>query len=343
MKRILWFAIMSWNLANLGKAMDAAAITNLIKQMDASLPKGQIYHIDYTIVQENLNAFYERRRQMIAFLQGSLNAATKEGPGDVAAIKRQETQQNLINSYTKEMKLFRKRTCVTGYTVDGAGFYMEQASSWIGASGEVKNGDPAIYVSDGKVMGTFYPASSQAVVQPASQRPRCPDNDWTEPAYLVMRRTLGDYMDGGLNMKLAETKDSFVIATNFPGEQGVPSTVELCINKASLEPEKLEANCYKQAGMPSYRLVKTWEFQDFGGLRLPKNVVQQEYYRDLNGNLNLETVNTFTISRFTLSPPFSGKDKFAALLRQNYSVFDEITGTHYLAGSPSAVLDNLSK
>jgi hypothetical protein len=71
-------------------------------------------------------------------------------------------------------------------------------------------------------------------------------------------------------------------------------------------------------------------------------VVDQQYRTDLSGKLNLETEQTFVVNDLSFTP-MNSKAELAALLKGNYNVFDQITGTHYVSGNPGDALDNLSK
>ena len=77
-------------------------------------------------------------------------------------------------------------------------------------------------------------------------------------------------------------------------------------------------------------------------MTLPKVVVDEVYMTGGDGETKLSEQTTFTINSFS---PLANdaKDKLAGLLKSNYSIYDEITGSHYISGKPSQMLDNLFK
>ncbi len=99
---------------------------------------------------------------------------------------------------------------------------------------------------------------------------------------------------------------------------------------------------YNSLGQFDSKTVKTWQYQDFSGITLPKCVVDQDYVADINGKMNLEQERTLTINQFTPGAT-SCKESFKGLLNANYSIYDEITGSHYMSGNPEEMLDKLSR
>jgi hypothetical protein len=118
--------------------------------------------------------------------------------------------------------------------------------------------------------------------------------------------------------------------------------MELRIDKATLLPESINFVYYNNLGALYGKWTKTWKFQNYAGLMLPQTVVDQEYLTDLSGKLSLNSEKTFTINQYVLKP-VDAKSQLTQMMAGNFSVFDEITGTHYLSGNPADMLDKLSK
>jgi hypothetical protein len=324
-------------LNGLGDQVDTAAIRQLMERMDDSLIQGQIFHINYVVCDKCTDAFYLHKKEMIKFLEDNLAKESSPIPPD-----RQETWRIIIRQWKKELDLAKEQTCFSDYSLDGKGFYLKRSFTYVNGEGKTDVEAPTIYVSDGKIMGNFYPDQSTAVIQPSTERPQVPEQDWTEIAYLYMHKKISTYMENMSSLSLKEEADCILITGEKPAEKKAFSHAELRIDKATLTPQSLTFVYYNVFGALYGKKVKTWQFQTISGLLLPKNVIVQDYETDLSGKLNLEKETTFTINKFDVAP-IDATAEFARLLKSNYSVFDEITGTHYLSGDAGSILDKLSK
>jgi hypothetical protein len=120
------------------------------------------------------------------------------------------------------------------------------------------------------------------------------------------------------------------------------SQIDLRIDRQTLRPRDITATAYDPNGNLFSKTMKRWEYQDFSGLVLPKQVVDEDYVKGLDGQMHLTQVRTLTINSFS-TQPMDAKEELATLLKSNYSIFDQITGSHYLSGNPGDMLDKLSK
>ena len=323
--------------------MDSSSIKEIIKQMEASYPKAMIYRVEYTVTDTRTDAYYQRRRDLISLIEKTLAEESALPSSSTQAFKdRYQGLTGLEKSFERELRFGPGSTYVADYSEDGTGFYMKQTYSYIGVDGKTSSRPPSIYVSNGKLMGTFYPEDAQGVIQPATERPQVPNDYWLDIAYRFDYRDISANFETWENLTLTETGDDIILNANNPGPEKSMGYRELHIDKASLLPRKMTSIGYNRLGKLSSETMKFWQYQDFSGVRLPKSVLEQEYHMDPEGKWNLEEQQTLTINGFALTARNSA-DEFNALLKSNYSIFDEITGTHYLSGNPATMLDNLSK
>src|ERR1700733_3313677 len=190
-------------------------VRQLIKQVEDSFMQGRIFHIDYTVNERRTDAFYERRRQLIFLLKNTLGAAAKSGKEteavDASSSQREQALRDMLTGFTREMGAARECSYSLDYSVDGVGFYLKQLYSFVGASGSKLTLEPTVYVSDGKLMGTFYLKRLQAVIEPATERPQTPSPHWTVLAYSFMERTLSSYLESLSTLTMIENPDELVI------------------------------------------------------------------------------------------------------------------------------------
>ncbi len=199
-----------------------------------------------------------------------------------------------------------------------------------------------IYASDGKVMGTFYPADAQATLQPATERPQLTDRHWNDFAYQFCYDSLSAAVAMMQTLKLAQSDGQLIITGELPDTGKQTTQLEFRIDQKSLRPQEIVIFNYDKFGTLNRKLVKRWQYKDFSGVTLPQTVVDETYATGLDGQTKLSEQCTLTINDF--SPlPGDAKGKLAELLKSNYSIYDEITGAHYISGKPKDVLDNLSK
>jgi hypothetical protein len=141
---------------------------------------------------------------------------------------------------------------------------------------------------------------------------------------------------------VTRNEKELVISGEIPHAGLGRAHLELRLDNSTLRPVQMICINYNSLGKLYQKAIKTWQFQEFSGLIMPKQVVEQTYYADLKENLNLEEEETFTINEF--SPQVqSSKERLKELLKSNYSVYDEITGSHYISGNPADTLDKLSR
>jgi hypothetical protein len=172
-------------------------------------------------------------------------------------------------------------------------------------------------------MGYFYLDQSQAVIQPATERPSGGMPEWTDTAYLFMSRTLPEYMSKYTKLSIKEDGGDIIISGEEQGKQKESSHGELRIDKSTCTPKSLVFLYYNTLGLFKAKATKTWQYQNVAGLLLPKTVTELEYKGILGESPELESERT--------------------LMKSNWNVFDEITGTHYMTGNPGETLDKLSK
>jgi hypothetical protein len=326
-----------------GDDMNIAEIKAFAKQIDDSLVRGRIYHINYSFVENRTDFYYAYYQEMVQRLESTRAESIKNIRGvrsDGQAIPQEEAYSSMIKSMKKSLADIRQRSGNFDYMVDGTGFYMTQDGGYISAKGVPSKGDSAIFASDGKIMGTFYP-DGQATLQPATERPPVPERHWNEFAYDFYWESITDAVASMDTLKLEESNGKLIITGESP-DAGLKTTrLKFRVDKASLRPEEITILNYDKFGNLNRKLVKRWEYQDFSGITLPKQVVDETYITGLDLQNKLSEQSTFTINSF--SPIADGaKDKLAALLKSNYSIYDQITGAHYISGKPQEMLDKLS-
>jgi hypothetical protein len=325
--------------------MDTFAIKQFVKEIDDSLPKGNIYHINYTAIFSRTDAYYDHAREIIALLEHNhaeaLNNINNVHPSGDTSDPAQNIL-NIVNSFKTKLREAREQRCVCDYSLDGIGFYLKQDISFIDEKGATFPPLSTIYASDGKIMGTFYLNDSQASLQPATERPPVPGPYWTEIAYLFMTNTISHYFDEMPALSITTSNELIVIKGDAPGQKKELCQFELQIDKNNLKPVKMTFIFYNTRGKLDSKQIKTWQYQDFHGLNFPVLVKEQIYQTNIAGKLNLEEEKTLIVHDFTPGPQ-SCKDSFRGLLKANYSVYDEITGGHYISGNPEDMLDKLSR
>jgi len=328
-----------------GESMDTSQIKQLARQIDDALAQGHIYRIHYAVDETKTPAFYDHKKELIKLLEDAMAkdaadpAMNAQSPDFIA---RQEMRKNIITNIKRDLTQFRERHYSCEYSMDGTGFYLRQTLSHINADGRTGPPHTTTYVSDGKIMGTFYKEDSQGVIEPATERPRAPLEFWTETAYRFSNDTLTSCVASMPALSITEDAEQLVISGDRPFEGQERTHLELRIDKATLTPVKGMLIFYDRFGKLHTEVVKTWQYQDFGGIRLPKVVIDQYSEVDLGGKLNLEKQRVFTILDFTPTPTVA-KVALADMLKSNFSMYDEITGEHYISGNTAQALDQLSK
>jgi hypothetical protein len=328
-----------------GEEMDPTKIKALARQIDDSLVEGHLYHIRYDVKERTTDAFYSHKNELIKLLQDAIVQDTADpalNPQSPDFIEQESTRRRMIESMKKELKQSRERNYSCDYSLDGVGFYLQQTFSVKGFDGVVKPQHTTTYVSDGKIMGIFNKDASRGVIEPATERPRTPLDYWTEIAYYFTRDTLGACADSMTSLELTQDAQQLVISGDRHFDRNQRTHLELRIDKATLTPVKGVVTFYDSRDRVHTEETKTWEYQVFSGIRLPKVVVEQFSETDLSGKLNLEKERVLTILDYSPTPPNS-KDALARLLNSNFSIYDKITGEHYISGNPAQALDNLSK
>jgi hypothetical protein len=326
--------------------MDIASIKQLARQVDDSLPRGRIYHINYSVVEMHTDFYYDRNRDLIKHFEAKPEESIKNirSTGSNGQVfPQKQAYVDLIATFKRDLKAPRERSYVCDYMVDGVGFYVKKEGGWITETGDKGKYDPTIYASDGKVMGSFYPTGAQATLQPATERPQFAERFWTDIAYQFWFDSLSSAVASMETLNLTSSDGKLVVTGELP-EPGKKkkSVLEFRIDKATLRPEEIVILNYDIFGNLNRKLVKRWQYQDYGGVTLPKVVVDEVYTNGVNGETKLADQTTFTINSFS---PLANdaKDKLAGLLKSNYSIYDEITGSHYISGKPAEMLDKLSK
>ena len=328
-----------------GDAMEASRIRQLMEHMDNSLMQGSVFHMNYSVCKKNTDAFYTRKRELIQVVEDTLGKEQEETPAGqqtLAQTQRWDTFRHIVKQWKKELTCPLEQTLYMEYSLGGNGFYFKLSQTFVKADGKVGSSPADIYVSDGKIMGRFYPAVSQAVLQPATERPQVPCEDWTETAYLFLQSRLSTYMSKFSTLILKEEGGCLLIHGEQAGKEQEFSQADLRLDKATLTPQSLTFIFHDAQGKLKQKLVKTWQFRKFAGVLVPATVVDQEYNSDFKGNLNLEKERIFTMKSFDPTP-LDAKEEMTKLLQSDLSVFDEITGNHYLSGDAARSLDKLSK
>lgn len=329
-----------------GDTVDAASIRQLMERMDDSLVRGNIYHIDYNVCEKRTDAFYAHKNQLIKLLeqaaaaQGGTASVIPEANGATSGIPT--TYEQLIRQFKKELKLAREQTTFSDYSLDGTGFYLKTYVTFVDANGKAASWPASITVSDGKIMGNFYLDQSQAVIQPATERPRVGSPMWTNIAYLFLQSALSTYMGNYQNLSMKVEGGNFVITGEKVLGPKERAQTEFRIDKATLMPQSLTQLYYNDEGYLHQKLTKTWQYQNVSGLMVPETVIDREYKSVLNESPELEREQILTVTQWN-PIPLDAKAEFAKLLKLNLSVFDQITGTHYMTGNPGTTLDKLSK
>jgi len=328
-----------------GDAMEASSIRQLMERMDDSLMQGSVFYMNYSVCNKNTDAFYARKRELIKVLEDMLSkeqGETPTGQQTVALTQKWDTYRQIVKQCKKELTLPLEQTIYADYSLGGSGFYFKLSQMFVKTDGKVGSSPADIYVSDGKIMGFFSPAVSQAVLQPATERPQVPVEDWTVTAYLFLQSRLSTYMSKYPALSLREENGSLLIHGEEPGKDKEFAQADLRLDKATLTPRSLVFIFHDTKGKLKQKLVKTWQFRKFSGLLVPAVVVDQEYDANFAGDLNLEKERTFKMNSFD-PIPINAKVEMAKLLQSDFSVFDEITGNHYLSGNAGNLLDKLSK
>jgi hypothetical protein len=324
-------------------AMSNDEIKRLVRSVDASFVQGNIYHISYTFSETRPPAYYQYRRDLIKLMQKeSARPPEDQDPkmSPEAFAQRQSLMARAVASATRGLDVPAQRTDTDEYSADGNGFFLERNRVVVRKDGKQLNFGPDITVSDGKVMGDFY-SDKRATLQPATERPPM-GIEWVGHAYQFGYTPISSHLNLYTNFQAAEQGDDLVISTQRMDPGNLKVELELTIDKATLLPKKMWSRCYNQVGLVSVQEIKTWQFQDIAGVRLPKVVVDQHYQLDFNEKLNLEHEETLTVTGYSVVP-IDCKQALQDLLKKNYSVFDQISGTHYVSGDPGAALDQLSK
>ena len=340
---LLWILLVVLNCP--AEEMNASSIKQLVEQIDDSLPRGNIYHINYSVTDKRTDAFYDHCREIIKLMQDNhaemlRNIRTTHPSGETP-----NPEQDVIdmeNSFKHHLSHAREFNYTCDYNLDGIGFYMKQKIDFIDAKGQKTAPATTIYASDGKIMGTFYLDDSQAVIQPATERPQVPEEHWTNLAYLFSTDKVSHIVELMTTLKVTQNDTELVITGERPGQLKELTQLELRIDKSSFRPLTISTVYYGSMGRLFSKDVKTWQYQDFSGISLPKVVVDQSYQTDVSGKLNLEQERTFTINDFSPGVK-SSKESFKGLLKSSYSIYDEITGSHYISGNPEEMLDKLSR
>jgi len=325
--------------------MDSDSIKQLVRQLDDSLPRGHNYEINYSVVETCTDFYFQRSRDIIARLEANRERSIENNRTFGAAsehMSKKDAYEGMIRAFNRDLKSPKERSYDCDYMVDEVGFYVKKEGGWINAKGVKGQYPPAIYASDGKVMGTFYPTDSQASIQPATERAQIAERFWTDLAYQFYYDSITSRVAMMTTLKLAQ-KDGKLLITGEKPDTGKRTTLlEFRVDQKSLRPEEIAMLCYDDLGNLNQKWAKRWQYQDFSGVTLPKVVVDEIYLTGYDGQTKLAQQTTFTINSFSALAN-DAKDKLAGLLKGNYSIYDEITGSHYVSGKPGEMLDNLSK
>lgn len=322
--------------------MSTEKIKQMLGEMDNAFVQGHVYRLSYTVSQQKTDAYYDHNRALIKLIDSELEKAAEKNVQDANDAGRNKRLLDLKKSYQRQLGHAREFDYSSDYSVDGVGFYLKQIFSFVTFDGKKVPDSQSIYVSDGKILGVFYPDSAQAVIQPATERPQVPTEYWTDITYRFFRSSISEYCAKMQTLEMSESDGKIVIEGDRPGREKERTHLRLQMDKASLLPEKLDSVYYTVQGTLDTERVKTWEYQDVAGTKWPKVVVDQEYRTDLSGRLNLESEQKFTVIELSLIPK-NAKEELALLLKSNYSVFDQIAGTRYISGNPAGTLDKLSQ
>lgn len=313
--------------------MDNAAIIDLAQKIDDSFVQGRIYHLNYTVAEKRTEYFYEHNRTLInLFEQHPEDASKPDG----------KAYTGLLGNFKRNLKYPREMNNFIEYDVDGIGFYTKQYRTWLDADGKPGKEDPSIFSSDGKIMGSFYLHDGQGVLQPAKERPYFPVHHWTEVAYFFGLTPLANRVGSMEKLSLVQKDNMLVITGELWGKEKRRSTLEVIIDQALFKPLQATYTDYDYKEQFNRRQVKRWQYKTYAGLTLPQTVIDESYSADLKFQPHLAESRTFSINEFSTTAKNS-KESFAAMLKSNFSIYDEITGAHYLSGNPEEILNKLSK
>ena len=343
---LLTFCLISLGtLASVATDADTLSIKQLVRQMGDTLVRGNYYRINYSITDKRTDAFYVHYQQLINLFQDNhaealRNLRYSSPPG--VPTSPEQVLADLIKGYKRHLTDPREYSSACDYSLDSVGFVFKELDSWTDSKGTIGQSGPTVYASDGKIMGTFYLDDEQAVIQPSTERPQVASEYWSDAAYLILKQSLYHFVGEMKTLTMAQNESEYIITGEMPGEKKEMTQIELHIGKASLLPTSMEIVYYGSLGKLDSKQVKTWHYQSYSGMSLPKTVIDQSYQTDIYGNLKLEQERTFTINEFSTDVA-SAKERFHGLLKSNFSVYDEITGSHYMTGNPEEMLDKLSR
>ena len=321
--------------------MDTDGIKALVRAVDQSQPRGKTFHVGYEVTRTCTDFYYDHANEMIQYLQNYRDKAKVSPSADDTPASLDQIE-GFIASFKRELKAAREAHAQIEYSLSDQGFYMKQEMTWPNPRpGGIAHVGPMISVSDGKIMGTFF-NDNQATIQPATERPQQAFDDWSRVAYNLNGKSIADHVVTMPSLTAALDGPDLKISGWVAREEKEGTEMELRIDRQTLRPRQITEINYDLKGAIYNKLVKRWDYQDFSGVVMPKTVVDETYLTGLDGQTRLSEVQTLTINSF--SPiPVNAKESLAALLKTNRSIFDEITGSHYLSGNPEATLDRLSK
>jgi hypothetical protein len=324
--------------------MDSNKINGFVKQMEDSLPRGNVYHINYTLSDRYTDAYYSRNQEMVKYLEANyeeLRRSLRVGqPTDETKVEKDS--QGLIDSFKRASKQTRHLVSESDLTLDGIGFYLKNQLTYLDGQGKGDQQAPTIYISDGKLMGVFYMRDLQAVIQPATERPQVPEEDWRSLAYNFLGDTISGHMAKIPALASSEKGTEIEFSGENPVSNGGTGRLVLKIDKSELRPIEIELTYINAAGKLTWKAIKKWQFQTLSGISLPKQTVEQTYQANIAGDLNLERERIFTLNSFSTEVA-STKESLKNMLKSNFSIYDEVTGTHYLSGNPETILNKISK
>jgi hypothetical protein len=336
-------ALLCLALANHSNAkdMDTDGIKDFVKRIDDALPRGKTFHVNYVVSNQCTDFWFDHANEMIKFIS-DFRAKAKTDPAQAASLPPDAAIDGQINAFKRDLKATRESIALIDYSLSNQGFYMKQDLSFPNSRpGEMAKPKPMIYVSDGTIMGSFF-NDNQATIQPATERPQAAFDDWSQLAYSLTGSSISARISILPELTMVQDGPDIKIHGRLAGEERGASEIELCIDRQTLRPKQIMETNYDRKGAIYNRRVKRWEFQDFSGIVMPKTVIEELYLTGLDGQTRLAQTQTLTINAF--SPiPVDAKEALAALLKSNRSIFDEITGSHYLSGNPEQTLDKLSK
>jgi len=317
--------------------MDAAQGSQVIDRMCSSFPHPVEYQIIYTLDSKLDPSYYSRYKRLLDKLNADSSKLLPQlnFPGLGSSPKEQLSAitTNLLD------KLNRPKEMIFSYDYsrDSSGFVMQRDVTMTACDGSITK-NKNVYCSNGQIMGTFDLDNSRAALQPATQRPPIPDQQWDDVAYLLEGNQLSDIFR---NMQISTTQAEGKLIIS--GKQSTPTgitTCELQIDSGTLCPQVITVSNTNQLGVIVRKISKEWSFDNSLVLNLPVCVKQKEFIADDKGQLNLEKEETLSIHAFDVSPQ-SSKTSYDQLLQGNFRVFDSISATHYISGNPQQMLDQL--